>query len=71
MAKPIYLEKYCFCAENGVNRVFMEQWQWLVHWIHHPVSQVQIHWVAPSSTQLFILLGLIKLVPGFSGDLSG
>lgn len=54
MVKPIYLEKSCFCVENEVNRAFIEQWQWLVHWNRHPVSQVEILCVAPRSTQFFI-----------------
>ena len=52
------------------NRSFMEQWPSSSS-IGFPIqmSHIQSHWVAPSSTQPFILQRLIKWVPGISENL--
>ena len=42
---------------------------WLKRWTPDPGVHVQNHWVTPRSTQPFIILKSIKLVPGISGNL--
>ena len=60
----IYIYKYIYIYIHIYTYTYIH-----IHTYTYKTSRVQNHWVAPRSTQPFILPSSIKWIPGISGDL--